>query len=326
MEKPIKELGERSLLQFFKDLTDEGDLPFNDDAVAYSLDKTTTMVVNIDTFVAETDAPPNMTFYQMGSKAVTMAISDLAAKGVQPEFLVASGNFPDILSAAETIQMVKGIRDAAHNYDTKFLGGDTNSANDISLSITVFGRANKKSLLKRSTAMENDVVCTTDVFGLTGAGFKTFLEKLTSTKKQEELFYQAVYLPKARLKEGLILGNYGKITSCIDSSDGLAWCLFELIRDKEKLGIEISNIPVSSDVLDFGKKHSLSVHDLVFFAGEEFELVFTLKEKDIVRLKEKMDFIVIGKITRKQPGKIILSNENGRIIEPKGWEHFKGKA
>ncbi|NHJ47859.1 MAG: thiamine-phosphate kinase [Asgard group archaeon] len=324
MDKTIKELGERALLDLFEELVDNGDLPFNDDAVAYPLNNSDSMVVNIDTFVAKTDAPPNMTFYQMGAKATTMAISDLAAKGVQPEFLVASGNFPSNMSSQDTIQLVKGIRDTAHKYNTKFLGGDTNAADDISISVTVFGRIKKSNLIKRSTASKNDIICTTGSFGLTAAGFKVFIEEFESTKIQQEIFYKAVYEPDAKLKQGLILAQYGKITSCIDSSDGLAWCLKEIIRSKNNVGIEITNLPIASESKKFAESHNISGSDLVFYGGEEFELVFTIKEDDIAGLKKLMDFHIIGKITSQYPEKIVLlENDKKTIIQPKGWEHFK---
>jgi thiamine-monophosphate kinase len=324
MDKTIKELGERALIEKFEQLVDEGDLPFNDDAVAYPLNKTDTMVVNIDTFVAKTDAPPNMTFYQMGAKAVTMAISDLAAKGVQPEFLVASGNFPSNMTSNETIQLVKGIRDTAHKYNTKFLGGDTNAANEISLSITVFGRTKKKNLITRSNSSINEIICTTGHFGLTGAGFKVFIDQVESTEKQQKLFYKSVYEPVAKLNQGLILAKTGLATSCIDSSDGLAWCLKEIIRNKPKLGIEITNMPVAPESKIFANQNNLSAIDLVFYGGEEFELVFTIKQEDILKLQKEMNFQVIGKITSQHPMKIILIDNKKKInIQTKGWEHFK---
>lgn len=324
MDKSIKDVGERALIDKFEQLVDTGDLPFNDDAVAFSLNEKESMIVNIDTFVAKTDAPPNMSYYQMGAKAVTMAISDLAAKGVQPQYLVASGNFPNNLKVKEILEIVQGIRDTAHLYQTKFLGGDTNSADEISVTITVFGQAEKSLLITRSGGQEDDLICTTGKFGSTGAGFKVFLEGCSSTKKQKDSFYKAIYEPKARVKEGLILAKIGKITSCIDSSDGLAWCLKEIIRKQKNLGIFLSKLPVADETLQFAKQNNLSIIDLVFYSGEEFELVFTISKENLTLIKNKIDFQLIGKLTSTYPGKIFLE-EKGKLIEilPKGWEHFK---
>ncbi|TET29278.1 MAG: hypothetical protein E3J70_07395, partial [Candidatus Heimdallarchaeota archaeon] len=61
MNEYLGDIGERALLKMFEKLVDSGDLPFNEDAVAFSISKNQSMVVNIDTFVRKTDAPPNMT-------------------------------------------------------------------------------------------------------------------------------------------------------------------------------------------------------------------------------------------------------------------------
>ncbi|NHJ85081.1 MAG: thiamine-phosphate kinase [Asgard group archaeon] len=331
MDDRIKDIGERGLLALFEKLVDDGDLPFNDDAVAFSLDDKQSIVVNIDTFVANTDAPPNMTSYQMGAKATTMAISDLAAKGVQPLYIIASGAFPEEYKTKDTIQLVKGIKDTGIKYGAKFLGGDTNAADDIILSVVALGISKKESLIKRNGANIGDLIYTTGNFGLTGAGFKVFIENYNCTKKQRERFYQAIYQPEARLKAGLLFAKLGVITSCIDSSDGLAWCLKELIRNKNECGIIIDNLPIDPFALEFAKNHKLNIDDLILYAGEEFELVFTInpKNRELVEqhLKnEDIDFCKIGTISSKHPSKLmLLVNGESQEIIPKGWEHFKDK-
>ena len=329
MTDKIKDIGERALLELFKELVDEGDLPFNDDAVAFPLFDDFTLVINIDTLVAQTDVPPNMTAYEIGAKTATMAISDLAAKGVQPLFTIASGAFPENYSVEETLSLVKGIRDISHESGAKFLGGDTNEANDIILSVVVAGIINKKNLMKRDTSKKNDLIFSTGKFGLTGAGFKVFLEGYEASTEEREVFREAIYKPKARLREGLFLGSSNMVNSCIDSSDGLAWCFTELIRNKKECGIIIENIPIEEHVLSFAKKNNINPEELALFAGEEFELIFTInKEKEEEfkkRANEKnISIFYLGKISSDYPSTIKLQFDKKLIdIEPKGWEHFK---
>ncbi len=323
MNKTIKDIGERALLDMFEKLVDSGDLPFNDDAVAFSIDDKRSLVVNIDTFVAKTDAPPQMTPYQMGSKSVTMAISDLVAKGIQPLHVVASGAFPENFTVEQTLDLVKGIKETTHSYNAKFLGGDTNAADDIIISVVALGLGQRENLILRSGGQKGDLICTTGKFGLTGAGFKVFLEDFSATKKQKEKFREAIYSPKARLNEGLIFSNFGKITSCIDSSDGLAWCLNELLRNKEKLGIVINELPIDLLVIDFASDNKLKAEELALFGGEEFELVFSLKPENLISLKKEMEVHKIGKFTAEHKGKIMYKFDDVfKEITPKGWEHF----
>ncbi|MHA1244327.1 MAG: thiamine-phosphate kinase [Candidatus Heimdallarchaeota archaeon] len=329
MNKKISELGERGIIELFKKYTDQGDLPFNDDAVAFGLNEKESLVINIDTFVAKTDALPNMSAMEMGAKSTVMAISDLVAKGVQPLFVLASGAFPADLSVEDTLEIVEGISNEAHNAGAKYLGGDTNEADDLVLSIVAAGVGKKDKLIKRNGAQKDDILFTTGRFGLTGAGFKVFLEGLSATEDQKKKFRRAVYKPFARLREGLLLDKFGKITSCIDSSDGLSWCLKEILRDKENLGIEIENIPIDNDVIDFAENHKLVAEDLALYAGEEFELVFTVNPIHIDEFLEflKIEDIIafrIGVLSEKYPGKIVYQKEDKLVeVKPKGWEHFK---
>ena len=285
MNKTIKDIGERGLLSLFEQLVDGGELPFNDDAVAFPLSSESSLVINIDTFVAQTDAPPGMTAYQMGAKTATMAISDLAAKGVQPQFLIASGAFPMNFTVEAALEVVKGIREVAHQAKAKYLGGDTNEAKDLILSVVAAGIASTNHLIKRNGAEIGDIICATGKFGLTGAGFKVFLEQFPASASQRALFEQAVYYPKARVKEGIAFAATGFVKSCIDSSDGLAWCLAELLRGKEEnAGIVIEQLPIHPQVKLFAMENNLQAEELALFAGEEFELVFTVTPSQLLSL------------------------------------------
>lgn len=328
MEK-ISDIGERGLLERFKALVDEGELPFNDDASAYLLPDNNVIVINIDTFVAKTDAPPSMTSYQIGYKTTTMAISDLAAKGVQPLFTIASGAFPANYETKEALELVKGIRDCSHENSAKYLGGDTNEADDIIISVVAVGIEEKGNIIKRHGGKNGDVIFSTGIFGYTGVGLKAFIENFSIKPEQKEKFHTAVFYPKAKVREGLFLKNFKKISACIDSSDGLAWSLKELIRMDKELGIIIDNLPVDGIVRDFANEHKLSLEELVFHAGEEFELVFTVPNKHVKDLElkaknEKIEIFRIGRVTNNYSEKIILQNNNEiKEITSKGWEHFK---
>ncbi|MEA2070840.1 MAG: thiamine-phosphate kinase [Asgard group archaeon] len=329
MHNPIRNLGERGLLKIFQEIVDEGFLPYNDDAVGYTLSNEKILIANIDTFVSTTDAPPNMTPNQMGSKATVMAISDLAAKGIIPAFTIASGVFPANFSVEAATECVKGIQQESHKYNAKFLGGDTNEGDAIILSVVATGFGSPKNIIKRNTAKLGDIICTTGLFGKTSCGFRIFLENISANKQQKEYFKKSIYEPICRVKEGVLLAESHLVTACIDSSDGLSWSLYELLRGKDKMGIEITKLPIDSQAYKFAKEKNLEALDIAFYGGEEFELIFTIPEKNLSKLQEyakqyEINIYPFGKISKKNPGKIMY-NENNSLeeIEVKGWEHFK---
>ena len=116
------------------------------------------------------------------------------------------------------------------------------------------------------------------------------------------------------------------MTSSIDSSDGLSTCLHELSKQSKKKFI-ITKLPTNEDVVEFSKKNKIDLKNLVFHGGEEFELVFTVKPRDLTKLhkigkRNKIDVFEIGKVT-KGNGVFFKNNKELTKIIDKGWQHFR---
>jgi thiamine-monophosphate kinase len=146
------------------------------------------------------------------------------------------------------------------------------------------------------------------------------------TAQIHEALVDAVYHPNARLREGLALRGYDYVSASMDSSDGLAWSLHELGR-MSRVGFVIDKLPVAPEVKEFALNNGLDAADLVFYGGEEYELVLTIKPDKWEEAKAVIEavhgqLIPIGKATY---DKSIILDLDGktRIIESRGWEHFK---
>jgi thiamine-monophosphate kinase len=133
-------------------------------------------------------------------------------------------------------------------------------------------------------------------------------------------------MPKARLKEGLALNATGAVTSAIDSSDGLAWSLHELSK-ASGVGFLIENVPIAHEAVKFAEINGLDPLELSFYGGEEYELVLTIKPSLWVKAEKAIksvggNLIRIGRTTAER--QMILEVEGKRrVIEPRGWEHFR---
>jgi thiamine-monophosphate kinase len=133
-------------------------------------------------------------------------------------------------------------------------------------------------------------------------------------------------MPKARLKEGLALADLGALTSSIDSSDGLAWSLYEL-SEASGVGFLIKKIPVAPEVEVFAEEYNLDPINLSLYGGEEYELVVTVKPELWNEAKKSLDMlgtplIDIGEVTKERKIEVEI-NGSRRVIEKKGWEHFR---
>ena len=325
----VKDLGERGLIErFFKimDKCEDSILPFGDDAVGYLIDDNRVLIVNVDMLVWGTDVLPGMSFRQVGRKVVTMCVSDVAVKGAKPLGVLVSIGIPKNFQVEYVEEIIRGINESSREYGACFLGGDTNECDEVVLDGVAFGVANKKNLVSRSGAKPGDILAITGYFGYTAVGFKILLENLSASSDLMKGFLDVVYNPRAKVKEAVSLAQSGALTSSIDSSDGLAWSLYELSK-ASNVGFIIRNLPVPREIAMFAEDHNLDPFDLVLYGGEEFELVVTVKPdmwNEAVKAVEKVGgtLIKIGEVTKEK--KIVLIDEEGneRRVKPRGYEHF----
>jgi thiamine-monophosphate kinase len=325
-----KDLGEWKIIDIFhKNLEEAPDLlvPFGDDVSVVDLGKDALAAIKTDMLVASTDVPPGMTDWQVGRKAVVGTISDFAAKGVEPKAVLVSLGIPAEYSKASLEALAKGINAGAREYGAFVLGGDTNESGDLVIAVMLLGATTKGQITLRSTAKPNDIVAVTGPFGKTAAGLQYLADKAVRIRKKLEAeLLEAVYMPKARLNEGLALSKRGLTTSIIDSSDGLAWSLHELSKSSRK-GFIIDKLPTTESVKEYAKMSNIRLEDLILYGGEEYELVMTVNQKKWEEAKEAIEqvggeLIRIGRTTCERGVRYKRGHET-ILIESRGWEHFK---
>jgi thiamine-monophosphate kinase len=293
--------------------------PFSDDVSWFvNPGRPSLIVTKTDMLVAKTDAPPQMTPMQIASKAVTAAVSDFAAKGVKPSFCIISLAIPKALATASYIRsLATGFDLAASMYNLKIVAGDTNSSKDgLVIDVPLIGFANR--IVKRSGARKENLVGVSGEFGLQSSGLSLLLGKAASKKLMfAKRAKKSILDPKARLKLGLSISKY--LTSSIDSSDGLAISLYYL-AEASNVKVVLDHVPIARGVAEFAAENNLDPNDLVFFGGEEYELVFTFDAKYEGLLK-RYGTITIGKVLETNPREKPSVFLGSRRIERRGWLH-----
>jgi thiamine-monophosphate kinase len=323
-----EELGERKIIELIIECLDpmpDNPVPFGDDVSAVDMGHGKLAVIKMDMLVGKTDVPKGMSLFQAARKAVVMNISDLASKGAQPLAILVSIGVPSDITEEGILQIGKGLNAGAREYDTYVLGGDTNEASDLVISCMALGVCQKDRLIKRSGAKPGDYVAVTGWFGKTAAGLKILMKGISASEIEKKLV-DSVFMPTARVNEGLALARTKAATASIDSSDGLAWSLHE-ISSASNVGFLIDNLPVASEVEKFAEIHNLDSVELALYGGEEYELVVTVKPELWQQAKEAIEnvggaLIKVGQVTRE---KHVLLKKCGKSIsiETRGWEHFK---
>jgi thiamine-monophosphate kinase len=326
-----KSLGEHKIIQIIQNhLTPMPNMPvpFGDDVSAVNLDQNQVTVLKTDMLVAKTDVPEGMTLFQAARKALIMNISDFASKGVQPTAALVALGVPADFTQKNIEEIADGLNTGAQEYGAFIIGGDTSETSDLIISVSLYGTAQKSTLMLRSGAVEGDVLAVTGFFGKSASGLRLLLGGCLAAKNAKALV-DAVFMPKARLVEGLALGGCGVVSASMDSSDGLAWTLHELAR-LSNVGFELDKVPVAPEVKRFAELNSLDASELTLYGGEEYELVVTVKPEGWAAAVAAVEavggqLLPIGKATKEK--QILLQSDGKRLpIEARGWEHFMSQV
>jgi len=327
----VRDIGERELItRMLRHLTGMpgSPIPFWDDASAISLGDGRALVINTDMLVWSTDVPAGMTPFQAARKAVVMNVSDLGAKGVSPAAFMADIGLPGDTAVETAEEMARGFEAGSRLYGAYVLGGDTNESCEIVVSGVALGVAVQRRIMRRAGgAAPGDLLATTGDFGLTSAAFKHLLEGYELPEEIRGPVLDSVYMPAARVWEGVALGMTGAVTGCMDSSDGLGVSLHDLQRSMG-LGFTVREPPVHPAAARFADHNGLDPEELALYGGEEYELVFTLRPESLEAVRAALAGVgcaprVIGEVT--QGPKIVLSQGGEeKPIRAGGWIHFTG--
>ena len=278
-------------------------------------------VIKTDTLVESTDVPPQMRPEQIARKSMVAPLSDFASKGVKPKHGIISVSLPRDYPRSKLISLARGFKDASKQFGVKILGGDTNEAKEIVISVMLFGIASR--ITARSGAKQGDIIVTTGNFGRTSAGLSILLHKNRSHGKFRKLAINSVLLPKPRLEFGVLAAKY--FSSSMDSSDGLSTTLTQMSASSKKKFI-ITQIPKDAELDEFAKTNHLNTVDLVFNGGEEYEIVATVPPKNIEKIKniakaKKINLVQIGHVENGK-GVFFQHGKKQTRIKDKGWIHF----
>ncbi len=307
---------EREIIELFKrHLKLQGDLPLGDDAGAIRLGDEWVVATN-DMLVRKTDVPDIMTPEQVGFKAVTMNVSDVAAMGARPVGFLFSLGVPRDIDMDYLEGVAEGISNALKFYGVPVLSADTNEADDLIIDGIALGRT--KRLLTRSGARPGDLVCITGDVGRALAGYLVWRHGLEVPEDTKRTLYEKFLEPKARTMEGAVLSDYA--SAAIDISDGLSKEL-HLISKMSGVGIEIDGekLPIREEVLEVTKILKKDPLEIALASGEEFELIFTIHESLMDECPVRCT--AIGRVLE-GAGVYITIDGKRQEMPVLGWEHL----
>ncbi len=269
----------------------------------------------------------------LGRKSIAVNLSDIAAMGGTPRFVLLSLCLPPALDAQWLQRWFSGAREIMAEYGCVLIGGDTVAGRDLVISVTVIGEACGRQIVYRSGARPGDIVYVSGPLG-SAAGGLALLQKAKWQEPSPEQWPQWQALldahlnPAPQIKLGQYLAGSGAVTAMQDISDGLATDLAHICQESGTgstvYADRLPSLPVLDLAAAFVAQEKL---DLVLKGGEDYQLLFTVHPSRQQELEASLltslnhQIYPIGIITEGQ-GVTLENNDGSRSdISFQGYEH-----
>jgi thiamine-monophosphate kinase len=252
----------------------------------------------------------------IGYRAAVANLSDIAAMGGVPHYLLASIAIPAGRSANDIDRLYRGLMRACRRHRVDLVGGDTSaSRHGLMVSIALIGSVEPGRALTRDAARVGDAIYVTGTLGDALAGLALLSAQRTRSPGSRSLsaphrrYLMARHLrPTPRLLAGRLLATRRLATAAIDLSDGLSGDLAH-ICEQSGVGAEIeaAALPLSPACRAYAASRRMDPSRLALTGGEDYELLFTVPprhEATLRRLSGKAGcrFTRIGRIRAKAFG------------------------
>ncbi|MCK5708422.1 MAG: thiamine-monophosphate kinase [Candidatus Aureabacteria bacterium] len=263
------------------------------------------IVVSSDMLVEGTHFKVKEKPKNIGRKSAAVSLSDIAAMGAKPLYMVVSLGIPQNYSFSSVKSIFNGMSSVLIPFKTKIIGGDTVRSPSIIIDSTIIG-TKCGNILKRKGACIGDLVFTTGFFGnsFTTGWHHSF---------------------KPRIREMQLLKRKIKITSSMDASDGL-YASLRILSEESSVCFEIDTSSIR-----FRKRQNSFEKSLesALFDGEDFEMVFTgsceKPEKIIKEFKKRfgIPLSIIGKVNKGKGLKFFDQNNKKIHVINREFKHFE---
>lgn len=276
-----------------------------------------------------------MPLKHLGYKAVMVNLSDIYAMNALATqitvSIAASNRFP--LEALE--ELYEGIALACAKYKVDLIGGDTTSSTTgLLISITALGEHTEGGIVYRSGAQPNDLLVVSGDLGAAYMGLQV-LEREKEVFKvnpnnQPDLepysyIVERQLKPEARKDIVILLGQLEvKPSAMIDISDGLSSEVLHLCK-QGKVGCNLfeDKIPLDPTVISTTEEFHMDSTMVALNGGEDYELLFTIAQKDFDKIKGNPNLTVIGHMTEASEGAHLITRGNTKIpLSAQGWNSF----
>ncbi|AGF79740.1 thiamine-phosphate kinase [Desulfocapsa sulfexigens DSM 10523] len=267
--------------------------------------------------------PPKL----LGRKTIAVNVSDIAAMGGNPRFVLLALCLPVDLEWDWISSWLDGVLEILDEFKCALIGGDTVKAKELAMTVTVLGEPLESGAIYRNTAGEGDTVWVSGPLGSAGIGLKILTHKKQYPDDTRfdlfEVLIGAHLDPKPQVALGLKLAESGLVTAMQDISDGIATDLAHICKASEvSAHIQADCLPFLPELPPAAALLNIDVEGLLLRSGEDYQLVFTVRRGEEAGFAKRFPGVVqIGKIHSGEG--VFLQREDGTAEEItfQGYEH-----
>jgi thiamine-monophosphate kinase len=269
----------------------------------------------------------------IGHRALAVNLSDLAAMGAAPRLALLSMALPAALPLDDFDGIISGFTALARQHSVHVAGGNlTRSPGPLMLDVTVMGTVKRRQALTRSGARAGDDLYVSGSLGSAAAGLAGLRERrATNVEPRTTNLAQSFLYPEPRLALGVHLSRNRAASACMDLSDGLVDGLRQ-IAEASGVGMTVDTtaLPIAPEARAFFAARGLDAVTHALTAGDDYELLFTVKPRTYRRLTEAarrggVRLTRIGRCTTE--GGVVLQGAAASVLDagslPRGFTHFR---
>lgn len=334
---PLSELGEFGLIdhltQNFKIEQPSTLKGVGDDAAVLTAGKDHVKVVTSDMLVEGVHFDLSYApLKHLGYKSVVVNLSDICAMNAVPTQILVSLALSNRFPVEAVEELYEGIYAACARYEVDLVGGDTTSSTSgLIVSITAIGEAKADEVVYRNTAKAGDLLVVSGDLGGAYMGLQ-ILEREKAVYQEDpnmqpdlsgnEYVLERQLKPEPRTDIIKLLKEMGvHPTSMIDVSDGLSSETLHLAR-QSKLGARIyeDKLPMDPTVLTLCEEFQLDPTIPVLNGGEDYELLFTVDQKDFDKINGNPNLSIVGHMTADEGDYYFISKDGqAHPLNAQGW-------
>lgn len=333
----LKRIGEKGVIDRLRALVShfhpEVVAGIGEDCAVIKIDEDTLLLVTTDMLIEGVHFKLHMiTPYQLGRKALSVNLSDIAAMGGWPTYAFLSLGLTDSIAVGFLDEVIKGFHSIAKKYEVSLVGGDTiSSPYSLVIGVVILGKSEAGKVIYRSGAQVGDMVCVTGFLGDAAAGLEMLNRNVDMPADIRNYLLKAHLDPMPPLEIGTALAKSGMVHAMIDVSDGIASDLWHICEESSvgaKLFKEL--IPISEPCKKLAHILKTSPLEWALRGGEDYKLLFTISKRhkreleDFLQSKLGEKFFEVGEIVEGD-SLWLINGQKEEDISGKGFDHFATK-